>query len=76
MKKFLILFLIILVLSSCASSKKNHFYKHKYATESPRAHKQNQGLMLLKNTELGRNKYIHSNSYRQKLKQTKKRLRK
>jgi len=76
MKRVIILILLCFVLSSCASTKKNDFFKRKYQTETKKSYASKKGLMLLKNTQLGRNKYIHSNSYRKKLKQTKKRLRK
>jgi len=67
MKKILyILSLLILVLflSSCATQRRAHDYNHL------------RGLMLLKNTQLGRNKHIMSPKYQRTLKNNYKKIHK
>ena len=74
MKKFLIfflMFLFILVGSSCSSSKKA-FDKKRTHSISGKDYKANRGLMLLENTQLGRNKYFYSKNNQKKIRTRKK----
>ena len=76
MKRLIISILLCLVLFSCASSKKNDFYKRKYQSENNKSYTEKRGLMLLNNTQIGRNKYMQSKNYQKTLKQSHKRLHK
>lgn len=64
MKKFLLfitILLLILIGNGCSTSK-NAFEKKKYHSISKKDYKSKKGLMLLENTQLGRNKYYYSKS--------------
>lgn len=65
MKYFLI---ILFFLASCSPSK--DFYKRKYPHDSRKAISEKRGLMILKNTQLGRNKHFSDKAYRNRLKKT------
>ena len=74
MKRFLVFFVVFLLLllgDSCSSSK-NTFYKKKYQTVKKKDYGEKRGLMLLENTQIGRNKYFYSKSNQKKIKSRKK----
>jgi Fic family protein len=67
---------LCLVFFNCSSTKQNDFYKRKYHSESSKSYKEKKGLMLLNNTQLGRNKYMQSKEYQKKLKKSYKTIKK
>lgn len=74
MKRFWVFFVIVIFLlvgNGCASTK-NPYYKKKSSTLSKRGYGANRGLMLLENTQLGRNKHFYSKSNQKKIRKRKK----
>ena len=56
-------------MTGCASSSKS-FYKKKHPTENTKSYTEKKGLMLLENSQLGRNKYMQSKSYSKMIKKS------
>ena len=69
MKKYLIILFLFLMMGSCSTTSKNPFYQKKYHTETKKSYKTKRGLMLLENSQLGRNKALYSKQ-NQKTKRT------
>jgi hypothetical protein len=69
-KKY-ILFILLILLVGCAPSSKS-FYKKKHPTENTKSYSEKRGLMLLENTQMGRNKYMQSKNYNKTLKNSRK----
>jgi hypothetical protein len=70
-----ILIVVLTVLISCTSVKKD-FYNRKHPKETRNSYSEKKGLMLLNNNQLGRNKYIASQRYQNKLKKVHKKYHK
>jgi len=49
----------MILIAGCSSSSKS-FYKRKHPTENTRSYSEKRGLMILENTQLGRNKTLYS----------------
>jgi DMSO reductase anchor subunit len=64
-----IVLIIFLFFISCASPQKQ-FYNRKYPHETRKSYSEKRGLMLLNNSQLGRNKYGASPRYQSKLKKS------
>jgi hypothetical protein len=62
-------------LVGCAPTSKS-FYKKKHPTENRKSYTEKRGLMLLKNSQLGRNKYMQSKNYNKTLKKAHKKYKK
>lgn len=75
MKRVCIIILLLLTFS-CAPIKKTDYYKRKHKTENTNSYTEKRGLMLLENSQLGRNKYMQSKGYQKKLKQSHKKYHK
>ena len=63
----------MLLLIGCVSPSKA-FYKKRHPKENTRSLNEKRGLMLLENSQIGRNKYMVSKSYSKKLKKSHKKL--
>ena len=74
MKRFLVFIMILLLsmlIGGCSTSKKA-FDKKRTHSISGKDYKANRGLMLLENTQLGRNKYFYSKNNQKKIRARKK----
>ena len=58
--------MFLLIGNSCSSSR-NAFEKKKYQTVKKKDYGEKRGLMLLENTQLGRNKQFYSKSNQKKI---------
>jgi hypothetical protein len=74
MKRFWLLLVVVVFLlvgNGCATSK-NPYYKKKHQTVKGRDYREKRGLMLLENTQLGRNKYFYSKQNQKNIRKRKK----
>jgi len=60
MKNLYVILLIIFLLTVDCASSKNDFFSRKYPTENKKTYKSKQGLMILGNTQLIKNKEFFS----------------